>query len=289
MREADFEVASDRALQATGIRVPSPEFSAVLDRATRYAVRYLDQLSGVVAEEIYEQFVGTGRNESFRQMSRALRSDFLLVRAAGQPGLTPFRDVFEVDGRPVRDRAERLTRLFLQNPATAMDAARRVLDEGARYNIGHVLRNINHAVLPLMFLLPDMRHRFVFEAADEPAADGAVRIDYRETGRPTLVQSGRLRGDLPASGSFWIQPGTGAVLVSVLKTGDRTFSMEATVVYRDDAEMAMLVPTEMRELYTVTADRTPRRPEQITGRAVYNHFRRFRVTTDETIRIPKID
>ena len=44
-----------------------------------------------------------------------------------------FRDVFDVDGRPVRDRDQRLQKLFLSAPAaTAIDQAQRIADESAR-------------------------------------------------------------------------------------------------------------------------------------------------------------
>ena len=70
---------------------------------------------GVVAEETYRQEVriagGTdlrGFPVEARAQRRDLKSDVLLVRAPAGDRWIQFRDVFEVDGKPVRDRAERL-------------------------------------------------------------------------------------------------------------------------------------------------------------------------------------
>jgi hypothetical protein len=60
----------------------------------------------------------------------------------------PFRDVFERDGKQVRDRQERLAALFLKGSSrSAFEQARAIMDEGARYNIGNVARNINMPTL----------------------------------------------------------------------------------------------------------------------------------------------
>ena len=44
--------------------------------------------------------------------ARRLRSDYRLVRS-DEGGWLPFRDVFEVDGRRLRDREDRMVRLLL--------------------------------------------------------------------------------------------------------------------------------------------------------------------------------
>jgi hypothetical protein len=93
--------------------------------------------------------------------------------------------------------------------------------------------------------------------------------------------------DRPASGSFWIEPGTGRIVITVLRTGDRVFDMESTVFYRNSADLAMLVPFEMRELYRQWLEATKRKAERITRKATYEHFRGFQVTTDERIRVPR--
>jgi len=85
--------------------------------------------------------------------------------------------------------------------------------------------------------------------------------------------------DLPATGSFWIEPLTGRVLKSVMRTGE-PIAGEITVNYRRSDTIGLWVPAEMREVYK-------RRGGNLTGRASYSNFRRFQVKTEEQITVPK--
>ena len=48
---------------------------------------------------------------------------------------------------------ERLAAIFLKGGRNAFEQARAVMDEGARYNIGNINRNINTPTLPLAFMM----------------------------------------------------------------------------------------------------------------------------------------
>ena len=116
-------------LAAVPALAQTPDLDDVLDRAGDYVTAYQRTFVGVVAEETYRQEVrgvaGTDqRGFAFeaRGQRRDLKSDMLLVRAPAGDRWMQFRDVFEVDGKPVRDRAERLTKLFLQ-PSASMQRA----------------------------------------------------------------------------------------------------------------------------------------------------------------------
>src|SRR6185369_10086956 len=130
-----------------------PSLDAVLERTAWYLDYFIDQFENVVAEETYVQDAssllpsyspGAGRgaviatpsaSDVSRARHRDLRSDFLLVKAPDTSALVAFRDVLEVDGVPVRDRQQRLARLFLNASPDAMTQATRIGDEGARYNL----------------------------------------------------------------------------------------------------------------------------------------------------------
>ena len=71
-----------------------------LARLFDYDQAYESQYSALVAEEEFQQVAG--------QKSIRLRSDFLLVKQESAEGWVSFRDVFEVNGTPVRDREDRL-------------------------------------------------------------------------------------------------------------------------------------------------------------------------------------
>ena len=225
---------------------------------------------------------------------RMLKSDLLLVRPPDAERYIEFRDVFEVNGRAVRDRQDRLTKLFLTPTAASVDQIKSIVDESARHNIGAVIRNVNTPLLTLYFLMPDVQSRFRFKrqrqgapelsaATDFPGRDpalfqpptGAWAIEFRETRKPTLIKTYN-GGDFPAGGRFWIDPVTGAVLMSelMLQNGDLTAIID--VCYVEQAALGFRVPIEMRERYRTQFQR-------VEGTATYSRFRQFQVKTGETI------
>src|SRR5262249_12112966 len=132
---------------------------------TAYATSFRSHLSNIVAEERYVQDVNYRNlppNRFAMDTHRELRSDILLVQPNGSDQYVEFRDVFEVDGRPVRDRQDRLTALFLHPSASSGARIDQINRESARYNIGNIERTINTPTLPLQFLLPPNQPRFRF-------------------------------------------------------------------------------------------------------------------------------
>jgi hypothetical protein len=101
-------------------------------------------------------------------------------------------------------------------------------------------------------------------------------VDYKERVRPTFIQDGS-SGNVPSSGSFWIDPTTGRIVRTILRATHRFSSMEIEVVYRPCAGTDLWAPAVMRESY-----RSP--SERIYGTATYTNFRRFEVKTTETFR-----
>jgi hypothetical protein len=290
------------ALDETG-RAQEPSLQTVLTRAADYTGRLHTQLAGIVAEEFYVQEVRERVEPSSPRDAlprRALRSDLLLVKPSGERRYVEYRDVFEVDGAPVRDRQDRLTALFLVPSQTNQRHLKAIIDESARHNIGDIPRNINTPMLTLSFLLPDVQPRFRFRrgrAAQPSLSDQQLRtdaappvfrtaaelwaIEFRETRRPTIIRT-NLGRSFPASGRFWIDPANGTVLISELEMTNDDVSGTINVSYQSEPELGFLVPAEMRERYTA-------RRALVEGRATYGRFRRFLVKTDEVIRRPPGD
>src|SRR5215471_3847351 len=111
------------ALSLIGIALDAkePSLKTVLASATSYVVRFEHDLSGIVAEERYTQSVEPLDRQASQATAstvgvthRELRSDLLLVHSGRPDEYVQFRDVFEVDGQPVRDRSDRLLLLFTQ-------------------------------------------------------------------------------------------------------------------------------------------------------------------------------
>jgi hypothetical protein len=260
------------------------DLAALLARAAAYIATFDREFGSVVAEERYEQDIrpaiaatGTStRRSGGGPVHTVLVSDFLLVQVAGE-GWWPFRDVFERDGKPVRDRQDRLTALFLTGSQPGLEQATKIMNESARYNIGDVSRNINVPTLPLPFLGAPLRGQFAFtEGKRDDVSDGRV-IEYREVGRPTVIRTTNER-DLPVYGRFWIDEDTGTVRRTELHAIDTFVEAHIVVVYQLDEGIGAWAPARMEERYKRQRD-----SNEVRGVATYSKFRRFKVTTSEDI------
>ena len=282
---AAMAVVEAGGLQSGPAPVEPPTLDDVLARAAAYVARFDRTLSSLVAEERYEQTLtpaslGAGRLRSGAPADarrRVLRSDFLLVRSEGSADWVPFRDVFEVDGSAIREREDRLMALFVEAPHDFFEQAQRISTESSRYNIGPVIRTVNVPTLPLRFLEGPNIRRMMFDKVGETRVDGTAvwEIRFAEISVPTLVRTTNDR-DLPAQGTFWIEPGSGAVARAQirLRTGD--LRSEISVAYTPNEAIGVRLPGELKERY--------RSPDfDIVGTATYGRIRQFRVTTEEVV------
>jgi VWFA-related protein len=267
-----------------GVSEREAELQLALGRLIDYVEAYERQYSGLVAEEEYNQSASRG--------TVRMRSDFLLVKPEQSAEWVSFRDVYEVDGVAVRDRDDRLRRLFLEPGALAEGQLMAIRTESARYNVGAVERNINVPLFLLRFLAPEIRGRFKFKAGGLHQSGGidVWRIEFTEIDRPTIITD--LRGrDVPAKGWFLVDQLTGAIVESGLHIEENGSTGVITVSFRHDPELGMWVPARMSEVYRTMVQRAlsgPPRMETVTeGTATYRKFRRFQVKTEETIIIPK--
>lgn len=274
-----------------------PTLDAVLARAGAYVTEFQRRLSGIVAEERYVQEVWATRDPLVEPIRRNLRSDLLLVKPSGAREWLQFRDVFEVDGEPVRDRTERLVKLFVEPPDSVDAQIGSIIRESARYNIGSIQRTVNTPVLALTFLEPENQARFKFKRAGDriptvagrdTSAEGHFRvatevwvIQYSEQRSGTIIRTTD-RHDLPSKGRFWIEPSSGQVLMTELVAESRTVRATIDVSYQSEPLVGLLVPIEMRERYDGRRDGS-----HIEGTAEYGRFRQFRVKVDETFGIFK--
>ena len=253
----------------------------VLRRAANYVADFHRQLSGIVAEETYTQTV-TGAGDATTS-TRRLRSDLILLKAAGERRYVELRDVFEVDGAMVRDREARLERLIGTGSAGTSIGIRDIIAESARYNIGNIVRNINTPLMSLLFLQDNYQDRVafshkrgntrVFTAPAERAFNEAPifrvttemwTVEFEERRGPTVIRDTR-GNNVRTRGRFWINPVSGAVLISELVVGGAV-DATVTVSYQSEPLMGFLVPVEMRESYK-------RGRTRVEGHAVYGRFR----------------
>jgi VWFA-related protein len=283
-------VAPERAEPSRNL--PDPTLRPVTDatlapllaRAAAYVDRFTAAFSNVVVTERYVQDV-TGAGGLLSRTApatigprhRELRSELVFLRSAGPLGWQAFRDVFEVDGVAVRDRADRLTRLFEDGAADSLDQASRIARESARYNIGAADRTINSPVVALLFLQADQQPRFAFSRGERAGAfsDRVDVIAFQETERPTIIRTVQ-DADRPSSGRIWIERDTGAVLQTELMLTGAGISVTFTTMFRQDQRAGVAVPYRLEEAYVLASGR-------LAGVATYDEFRRFTVRTDTSV------
>jgi hypothetical protein len=290
--------------------VPGPQQppQQVLDRVAEYVERYGADMSLVIGIEHYAQ------TERETNVVRTLVSEIALVKVDGD--WLGYRDVMEVDGKPITDRSTRLRTLFLASPATAIEQGRRIADESARYNLGGVLRNFNMPTMALLFLQKSNRHRFRFSHSATEARIGSAswKFEFEEVARPTIIRTSAGK-PMPVKGHVWVLPEKGTVVETemaieatsmVLVTNSRASAGQPgqagefkpvpsrariTVSYIRDRWLDLMVPAEMREEYERVG--LARRPGdtytdatlRTECRATYTDFKRFE--TSAALKLPK--
>jgi hypothetical protein len=287
------------------VAVQQPALDVTLKAAAAYLDRYPTDAAGVVLEEDYSQQLHTTT-----VTTRHLKSDVLIMADRGV-GWIEFRDVFEVDGKPVRDRDDRLAKLFAQPTADADQQARRVVAEGVRFNLDAVVggrrvsRTLNMPTAAMWFLRGANQPRSSFSrGGTATVADRKVAVvDFKETAKPRLIKT---NSDAAARGTFWIDIETGAVLRSSLRLTNARDELRSDgtikVDYGPDPLVKVWLPRAMDEHYEVSSDNAADLPSSpysspsqgrlvtqalgpanitIDGQATYSNIRHFTVAVDE--------
>ena len=258
----------------------------LLDRSTAYVEDLVSRFSRVVAEEQYIQEYLIAIPQGSRGFPgapskverRVLKSDLLMVKPAGLDQWFIFRDVFDVDMRPVRDRENRLTKLFLEtrDTVTAIERAHEIATASAQFNIKQ-MGTVDNPMLALGFLQRVYRQRFRFTLRGRDAEGGADMwiIEYRETAKPTLMR-GSDNKDVFARGRYSIDAGTGRVARTEVVFSSLGTESSVTTSFQMDERLGASVPVEMRFKRGTTRN-------EVRGTATYGRFRQFEVGTEETI------
>lgn len=262
--------------------------SDLMGRVRTWVDAYEVQLPSIVAEEHYEQkmirtrrvvrdrsTVGGATRETAQ--TRVLDSEFLLVKPAEGFEWIPFRDVFRVDGQPIRDRADRLAKLLMDPSSTSYDAAERIASESTRYNIGGLVRTVNVPTLVLAFLTTRNTRccKVKVNGPHDIEGERFTRISFDETVVPGVVGSqGGHR--VKSKGQIWVRP-DGALRRSRIVMNVGTTHAEIQVDWKLYPGLDMVVPVEMQEYYVYGA-------REIEGLAVYSNIRKFVVSTQEAVK-----
>jgi VWFA-related protein len=281
-------------------------------RVGDYVTRFLDEHRSVVIEEQYVQIAkpwrGTPKSPDNEPAlawdeaaakktkspiiaARRLRSDVLLVQASNQMPIA-YRDVYEVDGRPVRGRVERVRELFLSKDPGSKQQLSNIATESARYNLGSLRRTVNTPTFPLLYLRPGYFSRLKLSMKGRETIGGrpCVIVEFRETERPALVGTPN-GGDVLAWGRFWVEPSTGKVRQMDVRLETNSQRRMLQVRYGDAERVDVLVPERMWEWYEGTSLEgrdglwnTGAGQAYIECLALYSNIRRFVVETSEQVR-----
>jgi hypothetical protein len=248
------------------VEAQAPDQAALMRRVGLYANWFVNQFSNVVSEEQYEQ------RFSLNKRRRELTSDFMLV---GYPGskeaVQTFRDIRAVDGKPIGDQTDRITRLFLQPFESAVKRAQEIHQEGLRLSIEN--GRLMDPLTVLGYLQTAYQGNFRISRGGQ---DRKLGDDVREI---TLTPGRNHPVWKPARA--WVSEATGAVVKTELRVGFGGSAQVTTTTFGVDPGLAIPVPIEMR-------DEVPRGRDDFIGTARYSNFRRFEVRTESVIDVPPV-
>jgi hypothetical protein len=266
---------------------PGSGFTTVLSSAMRYTMNYEQRFFLLAADEHYVQELlrpvnpggnlsrsnpGGGMQGGGAIASQSIKSDFLLVQLGGDgEGWMPFRDAYEVKGRKLRDRDDRLVKLFTSNDKQRFEKGAEFSAATHKHNLGNVARTINIPTLWMMVLHPRVNDRVAFTDGGEENVGGRIlrKAVYKEVARPTLIRTTRGR-DLALTGFLWIDPFTGTVVKSELNAADPSVRCQVTVTFRRDESLDLWVPDKMEEFYKAYSGL-----DDILATATYTNVRRI--------------
>ncbi len=267
---------------------PGSGFHTILSSAMRYVMNYEQQFALLVSEEHYVQELqrppnpgdnlsrsnpGGGMRAGGALNIQNIKSDFVLVQLGMDgEGWMPFRDAFELKGKKLRNRDDRLLKLFLENDKNAFEKAARFNEASTKLHLGNVARTINIPTLGMMLLHPRVNERFEFTDGGEETIAGRVlrKTLYREAARPTLIKTTRGR-DLALTGTIWIDPFSGTVVKTEMNAADPAVRCQVTVTFRKDDAVEMWVPDKMEEYYKAALA-----VDDILATATYTNVRKYR-------------
>ncbi len=272
-------------------RDQTPALEQTLELAGKYVDEYESRLGAISAEEDYRQTVvpttGARPLNGSATLTRRTRA-YMFSISLGRLGWVAFRDVFELDGRQVRGREERLSRLLQNVTPDSLEQARKIASESARYNLNprntRINRTLNVPLAALIYLRSANQSRSDFRLGKIDRINGVtcVAVHFRERAQPRLIGT---NDGAAAQGTFWIDTAANGRLVksqlqidSAVKR-DQVLRSQISVTYSPVERFDIWLPTRMDESYVFLVG-----GEQLTAHADYSEFREFKVTTSEDIK-----
>jgi hypothetical protein len=255
-----------------------PAVPDILKVVGDYVLRYSENLSTIAAEEEYTQ-----RQLEATHGSRRLRSDIVLIGHKGG-SISAFRDPFAMDGNPIRERDDRLLKLFDSAMVAAAHAqATAWTDEAVRHYMSPNLRLLDLPTLALDYFRP-LNHdaaEFLVEGVRNQNGVQVATLGFKAHGRSDVVLTPE---GATTEGRAWVEVATGTIRQTELVVNGKNFSLVATTKYSLDAGLGIWVPTELVQRVEITsaaggfstmgAGGHSGARQSLEGRAQYTKFRR---------------
>lgn len=275
-RAATFFLAGAVVVLAAESSAREQEREELLRRVAANVDRFQTDFARLIGRESYRQEQRqVGRPVRVRQLTSEV---FFFGSTDAGVALT-VRNVQVVDGRRVADTGESIERALGMSDGRRPGVLRALADANARYNLGAIRRNFNEPTLALLFASTANQARFSFRERGSEEKDDRVlvRIDFSEVVRPTFVRDGASAGDIPASGSLWVDEGGTIWRTRLVLDNPRRTYAEVDVTYGLDGRLGLMVPLSMTEEYRSVGG-GPARQVSIGGQATYTDYRRFETT-----------
>jgi hypothetical protein len=257
-----------------------PTLEDILGKAAQYVAAFADPSRALVCEEEYEhtyykRMMNTaGGSERTPQNTRRWVAEKVVLATpvdekAGFPWIE-FRDIVSMDRKPVRDGVSRLPKLLIEPKFPDVTEATKLTRESANSQAGRFERMVLLPRLTSVFLHAANQPRFTFTKGGGRTIKGVktVEVKFQEEGRPTILRTGGGQ-NAPSSGSFWIDPTTGAVVSSFLKNGDSSEVYdELTITCALDQATNLWLPVSLMERMYDTQDE-----KEIDGKGTFKNWR----------------
>lgn len=245
---------------------PTPSHKTVMARAAAFVARYTAELPHLVATETMTQQLNPKLGLPIK-VQRLSTAELGWVTLSGVPEAIGFRDVIEVDGRPVGSDQTRLVDLLHGPGGGTWSEARAILDEGARYNLEPGSRNFNQPTVVVYFLQSDSQPRFRWKRRSAASAP-VWELEFHERSRPTVIRGVDGRS-IYSHGRVWIEAATGNVMRTGLELEIESTTYAITTEFERVAALDLVLPVRLDERYET------REGVIVTGTAKYGNYRRF--------------
>ena len=254
---------------------PRPTVEQLLDRMASYLADYEQQLSSVVADEMFSQRVVYTRAYKNGQPvtaddRRKIESEVAFIRLPGGADWLGFRDVRKINGKAINENQLNLADV-LASSKDVIAQARTIAIASAEHNLG-VARTTNVPTAALEIIHPRnyKAHAFSLKGDDTVRKTRVAVLGFNETRRPPLVNSGGQ--ELVSRGRIWLDPRSGAIWrVEWIYAPPIGSPASLRVDFDMNTALGMMVPVEMHEEFPAMGGLNSRGD----GVAFYTNFRRF--------------